>query len=154
MTDKSLDYRESLLPVFRDLRNFILLAEQAHWNVVGDDFYQLHLLFERLRDSNAEFVDRLAENMRSQFILVLNSPTYLMTSDVEFLEDPKQSGEAYLDALHAANRVLNESAECASKCCTECCKSGLVNMLGDLIEQVGKNYYLIESQRGLTKQPK
>jgi DNA-binding ferritin-like protein len=148
------DYRDSLLEVFKNLRNFVLLAEQAHWNVRGDNFYQLHILFERLRDSNHELIDRVAENIRSQFTLVPNSPKYLQTSSVEFLENPKQSDSNYLNALHAANRVLAESVETASSLCTKASKSGLVNMLGDVGEQAGQNYYLIESQLGLTSQPK
>lgn len=36
-------------------------AKQAHWNVKGKDFYQLHLLFDELAAELAGFVDELAE---------------------------------------------------------------------------------------------
>jgi starvation-inducible DNA-binding protein len=36
-------------------------AKQAHWNVKGSDFYQLHLLFDELAGHVLEFVDTIAE---------------------------------------------------------------------------------------------
>ncbi len=35
--------------------------KQAHWNVKGKDFYQLHLLFDTLAEGVLEFVDMIAE---------------------------------------------------------------------------------------------
>lgn len=36
-------------------------TKQAHWNVKGREFYQLHELFDRLAESVEEFIDQLAE---------------------------------------------------------------------------------------------
>jgi starvation-inducible DNA-binding protein len=38
-------------------------AKQAHWNVKGPHFLQLHELFDRLHDEVEEFVDLLAERI-------------------------------------------------------------------------------------------
>ncbi len=35
--------------------------KQAHWNVKGKDFYQLHLLFDEIADEIEPFIDLLAE---------------------------------------------------------------------------------------------
>src|SRR4051812_15133260 len=40
-------------------------AKQAHWNVKGKDFYQLHLLFDEIAEELAGFVDLLAERATS-----------------------------------------------------------------------------------------
>jgi starvation-inducible DNA-binding protein len=37
--------------------------KQAHWNVKGKDFIQLHLLFDEIAGEIAEFVDELAERV-------------------------------------------------------------------------------------------
>src|ERR1700752_2832083 len=37
--------------------------KQAHWNVKGKDFYQLHLLFDKIHDEVEEFVDLVAERI-------------------------------------------------------------------------------------------
>lgn len=36
-------------------------AKQAHWNVKGKDFYQLHLLFDDVADALYEHIDMIAE---------------------------------------------------------------------------------------------
>lgn len=38
-------------------------AKQAHWNVKGTDFYQLHLLFDELAGELEEFIDLVAERI-------------------------------------------------------------------------------------------
>jgi len=39
--------------------------KQAHWNVKGRDFFQLHELFDRIHDEVEGFVDTLAERITS-----------------------------------------------------------------------------------------
>jgi starvation-inducible DNA-binding protein len=43
---------------------FAIKAQNFHWNVEGQDFYQLHLLFERIYDEVYGAVDDFAENIR------------------------------------------------------------------------------------------
>lgn len=38
-------------------------TKQAHWNVKGPEFYQLHLLFDELAESVEGFVDLIAERV-------------------------------------------------------------------------------------------
>ena len=139
---------------FKLLRNLELLSQQAHWNIKGDSFYQLHLMFGRIYDLLNGFVDRFAENMRTQFILAPNSPKFLSDCEMEFPGNPNQSSKKYLELIHAGNRML---AECANECmdmCIKLGKLGIANMLQDLIEATGTIYYLVESQLELTEIPK
>lgn len=45
--------------------NFTLFShsKQAHWNVKGMNFYQLHLLFDRIAGSIEDFTDTIAERI-------------------------------------------------------------------------------------------
>ena len=43
---------------------FSLKAQNFHWNVEGDDFPQLHALFERIYDEVYGSIDDFAENIR------------------------------------------------------------------------------------------
>ena len=43
-----------------DLRTQV---KQAHWNVKGEEFYQLHLLFDEIADHLAEIEDKVAERV-------------------------------------------------------------------------------------------
>src|SRR3978361_476157 len=40
-------------------------VKQAHWNVKGKDFYQLHLLFDQVAGELYEYVDLIAERCTS-----------------------------------------------------------------------------------------
>ena len=40
-------------------------VKQAHWNVKGKDFYQLHLLFDEIAEEIEPFIDLLAERVTS-----------------------------------------------------------------------------------------
>jgi starvation-inducible DNA-binding protein len=63
--DLPADAREHIIEMLnQDLADtFDLMSQtkQAHWNVKGKDFYQLHLLFDEIAGELAEFVDLIAE---------------------------------------------------------------------------------------------
>jgi starvation-inducible DNA-binding protein len=40
-------------------------TKQAHWNIKGKDFYQLHLLFDEIAGELSGFVDEIAERVTS-----------------------------------------------------------------------------------------
>ncbi len=40
-------------------------VKQAHWNVKGSDFWQLHKLFDEIAEEVGEWVDELAERVTS-----------------------------------------------------------------------------------------
>ena len=46
-----------------DAIDLALSLKQAHWNVKGPHFVQLHELFDKLRDETDEYVDDLAERV-------------------------------------------------------------------------------------------
>jgi len=43
---------------------FALKAQNFHWNTEGPDFYEFHLLFERIYDEVYGSIDNFAENIR------------------------------------------------------------------------------------------
>ena len=51
-----------------DLIDLHLQGKQAHWNVVGKNFRDLHLQLDELVDSAREFSDTLAERMRAVYV--------------------------------------------------------------------------------------
>ncbi len=67
--DLPADKRAALIDILNAhlAETFDLMSQvkQAHWNVKGKDFYQLHLLFDELATELAGFVDELAERATS-----------------------------------------------------------------------------------------
>ncbi len=46
-----------------DATDVMLASKQAHWNVKGRTFFQLHELFDKINESAEEWVDLLAERI-------------------------------------------------------------------------------------------
>jgi starvation-inducible DNA-binding protein len=63
--DLPLESREQLIALLNehlaDTFDLMSQTKQAHWNVKGKDFYQLHLLFDEIAGELSDFVDSLAE---------------------------------------------------------------------------------------------
>ena len=61
--------RQALIEILNqslaDTFDLMSQTKQAHWNVKGKDFYQLHLLFDEIAGELAEFVDLVAERVTS-----------------------------------------------------------------------------------------
>lgn len=51
-----------------DLIDLHLQGKQAHWNVVGKNFRDLHLQLDEVVDAAREFSDQVAERMRALYI--------------------------------------------------------------------------------------
>lgn len=51
--------------VVKSLNDAVIVSRMAHWNVRGNNFYEAHLLFERIYNELAEFQDGLSESLRS-----------------------------------------------------------------------------------------
>jgi starvation-inducible DNA-binding protein len=56
---------DSLQAVLVDLIELSLQGKQAHWNIVGPNFRDLHLQLDEIVDAAREFADEVAERMRS-----------------------------------------------------------------------------------------
>lgn len=52
-----------------DLTDLHLQGKQAHWNVVGKNFRDLHLQLDELVDAAREFSDTVAERMRALYVV-------------------------------------------------------------------------------------
>ncbi|GAA5150656.1 DNA starvation/stationary phase protection protein [Microbacterium pseudoresistens] len=56
---------KNLQAVLVDLIELALQGKQAHWNIVGTNFRDLHLQLDEVIDATREFADTVAERMRA-----------------------------------------------------------------------------------------
>jgi starvation-inducible DNA-binding protein len=56
---------ESLRDLLANTYALYLKTQNFHWNVIGSEFFSLHLLFENQYEALAEAVDEIAERVRS-----------------------------------------------------------------------------------------
>ena len=68
---------ESLNQLLADTMTLRDLYKKHHWQVSGKTFYQLHLLFDKHFDEQAELVDQIAERIQA-----LGGLSYAMAADV------------------------------------------------------------------------
>lgn len=51
--------------VVKSLNDATIVSRMAHWNIRGSNFYEGHLLFERIYNDLGELMDGLVETLRS-----------------------------------------------------------------------------------------
>src|SRR6202171_679948 len=73
----SLEMTEQLNQLLADTMTLRDLYKKSHWQVAGPTFYQLHLLFDKHYEEQAEIVDEIAERIQ-----LLGGLSLAMAADV------------------------------------------------------------------------
>lgn len=121
-------------------------TKQAHWNVKGMNFYQLHLLFDQIAEIVEKHVDLLAE--RATALGGTAMGTARMAARASRLPElPTEATDemTYLEALieryaaHAGNvgMAINEAESMHDK--------GTADMLTGIVREVDQALYLLEA---------
>jgi starvation-inducible DNA-binding protein len=88
--EKSQYYLE-LQRVFASEFSFYLKTANFHWNVEGQLFYELHLMFERIYNEVLESIDTYAEELRA---LQITTPASLSAfSRLTYISDENMPGD-------------------------------------------------------------
>jgi starvation-inducible DNA-binding protein len=124
---------------------FAIKAQNFHWNVEGQDFYQLHLLFERIYDEVYGAVDDFAENIRkikayTPASLYRFSALSAVDDEVEVLEPSAMIAELLRDAekMQEIMKVLFTEAEARGE-------NGLSNFLADRQDAFAKHAWFLRA---------
>ena len=92
-----------------DMINLHIVGKQAHWNVVGKNFRDLHLQLDELVESAREFSDEISERMRAIYITPDGRASTIAktTSIAEFPEgevDTAETVDLIVTAIYAGRR--------------------------------------------------
>ena len=130
--------------VIRAKNNLAITARMAHWNVRGEDYYEAHLLFERIYSEAKAGTDTLVELLRSlgydptfeEFSGPGGSlPSYSRGGLVDLLIDRTTS---YYAALSTFRNSVKDDITAI----------GLVNFLEDLAQTCSTIMYLLSASKG------
>ncbi|MBC7761903.1 Dps family protein [Glaciihabitans sp. GrIS 2.15] len=110
---------DNLQAVLVDLIELHIQTKQAHWNVVGINFRDTHLILDEVTDAARELSDEVAERMRALHALPDGrSETVTATSTLsKFPEDQIDTAEvvslitARLDAAAATCRRVHDEVD-------------------------------------------
>lgn len=139
------EYEAMLKSAFATEFAFYLKAAGFHWNVEGTDFYEYHLLFERIYLEVYGIIDDFAEQLRAARVYVPASFTQLDTlSQIECQEGvpqaPSMTQELLADSDTCAEmfRVAFDHAEMMGD-------HGLSNFLADRQNAHKKHSWMLRS---------
>ena len=107
---------ERLNQILVDTMTLRDLYKKHHWQVAGATFYQLHLLFDKHQEAQAELIDTIAERIQ-----ILGGVSYAVAADVaentNIPRPPKGREEVpvQISRLLTAHEVLLREARAAAR---------------------------------------
>lgn len=129
-----------------DVADLYSQSKHAHWNVKGSDFYQLHLLFDRLAESIEEHTDAIAERITALGGTALGT-VRLAAQNSSLTEFPLGS-EAGMDAVRAlatryalTGKLVGEGIMLAD----ESGDKGTADLLTEVVRDLDKALYFLEA---------
>ena len=121
-------------------------TKQAHWNVKGTDFYQLHLLFDSLAGGVLEFVDTIAERATSLGGVALG--TARMAADNSSLKEypvDAVDGRSHLEAVAARFAAVANSTRAAIDTADEAGDADTADLLTGVSRGLDKALWFLEA---------
>src|SRR5881398_125579 len=125
-----LEMTEKLNQLLADTMTLRDLYKKHHWQVAGETFYQLHLLFDKHYDEQVELVDALADR-----IMLLGGISIAMAADVAettFIRRPPRGREeapVQLSRLLEAHEIILKEARTAARQAAEAGDDGTNDLL-------------------------
>lgn len=132
----------------KTLNDATIVSRMAHWNVRGYNFYESHLLFERVYNDLGEFMDGLVETLRSlgfnpNFSQFSGPGISLESYDCHFL------GNLVLEHIMSLSAALSLFFEYCGEYENDPRMVGLSNHLQNILDGILKDTYLLQSFLGM-----
>lgn len=137
---------EHLQHVLVNLTDLHLQAKQLHWNVVGKNFRDTHLVLDEVTDAAREFSDTVAERMRAVYALPdARSKTVAAVSSLPEIPNDEISTGDTVDAIVAslyevAGTVRRVHADVDSEDPTS------ADILNSILERLEQLAWMIDSE--------
>lgn len=138
---------ESLQGMLADLYATFVMAQNLHWNLIGKEFFELHLLLEKQYEGLHEVIDEVAERIRAlgmyvdaSFAQFQKQMTIKECKQVMTVED----GLGHL--LHALETTIKR-ARATCNLAEDKHDHGSVDLLGRLLGLLEKFAWMIRSSK-------
>jgi starvation-inducible DNA-binding protein len=144
------DAREKLIELLNarlaDSLDLSTQTKQAHWNVKGIHFYQLHLLFDQIAEHVEGFVDLIAERATALGGVAMGTARIAAkNSSLPEYDLNAVSGEEHLKALsknlakygNLIRKAIDDSEDLEDK--------GTSDLFTEIVRQADQDLYFLES---------
>lgn len=128
---------------YQKLRNF-------HWNVSGENFFDLHIKFEELYDDAKLKIDEIAERILTlRFAPVSNLTEYLKMSSVEEAPTNLTDREMVDAILEDHGKILKQLSAVVKKA-DDAGDEGTIDLVGAYIRELEKTSWMLDAWRKKT----
>ncbi len=120
--------------------------KQAHWNVKGSDFIQLHLLYDQVAESVLEYVDEIAERATALGGLALG--TVRLAAEASSLDEYPLDAVDGMDTVAAvADRLAayGASVRAAIETATEQDDQDTADLFTEISRAIDKHLWFVEA---------
>ena len=116
-----------------------------HWNIIGEQFLNLHVKLEELYTTAAEDVDEIAERIRMLGATPLHTfEDYLKTASLDVTKDISNEKEAITIALANIKNLVKEAKD-IFKSAEEISDIGTTDLLSKYILASEKNIWMLNA---------
>ncbi len=123
--------------------------KQAHWNVKGRDFFQLHELFDKIHGEVEEFVDTIAERITALGgIADGRVQTTAKNSQLYEYSLETSGGEAHLKAVAAVLAQFGKAVRADINAATEIGDADTADVFTEISRATDKQLWFVEAHLG------
>lgn len=131
-----------------DVFDLFSQAKQAHWNVKGPQFFQLHELFDKLAGTLPEFIDTIAERVTA-LGGVAEGTARMAAKSSRLAEYPADAfdGSAAVEALALRYATLGASTRAAIVEANERGDLDTADLFTEVSRELDKSLWFLEAHR-------
>lgn len=147
-TDKTQKLAGSLNELLASYQIFYMNARGYHWNIKGEQFFELHVKFEELYNDLLLKVDEIAERV----LTLGHTPShaysaYIQQSDVAESKDVSNGKEAVKNIVESFGKLISKQREILNLA-GEAEDEGTSALMSDYISQQEKTVWMYRSYLG------
>ncbi|SFR82312.1 starvation-inducible DNA-binding protein [Marinobacter daqiaonensis] len=148
-TAKTEKLASALNELLSNYQIFYMNVRGYHWNIKGDNFFELHAKFEELYDDLLLKIDEIAERV----LTLGHRPAHAYSTYIEKSDVPERKDVS--DGKEAVNNIVESFAKLISKqrdllaLAGEADDEGTVSLMSDYISQQEKTVWMYRSYLGL-----
>jgi len=126
--------------------DLMMQAKQAHWNVRGTSFFQLHELFDKVSEATEEYVDLIAERV-AQLAGTVEGTARIAAKRSTLDEYPLHiiDGVAHADAVSTALARYAETTRRAIRRADELVDAGTADLFTEVSRGIDKLLWMVEA---------
>ncbi|PCM43049.1 Dps family protein [Marinobacter sp. ANT_B65] len=147
-TEKTVKLADSLNDLLSNYQIFYMNVRGYHWNIKGDNFFELHLKFEELYNDLLLKVDEVAERVLTLGHRPAHSySTYIERSEVSEQRDVCDGKQAMENILDSFATLIGKQRELLSLA-GDAEDEGTAALMSDYISQQEKTVWMYRSYLG------